>query len=217
VLVGISLDSKITEGGEINIPEDAIDITEDSYNYLKTVDLNTFINKIKATTLPSDLTNAIEEYLKNTIDTREYWGAIEEYTAIMYGGSYRDVAKIAPAEFFNQISSGMSMDAFTIQFIQTYETTVVPMMKSQFGDDYKVTAEFDYSYRLDTDELSDIKNNINYNYNIAKDRISEGYYVSFALTAKGSVSEDTIDIDAYLVKVDEKWYLCNYSGEFGSF
>ena len=88
-------------------------------------------------------------------------------------------------------------------------------LKDLYGDDYNFEVEVTGKEKVSKNKLNDVKKRLNERYNIKEKSVKQLVEADFTITHSSSKKEKSFDSKILVVKINNRWYVCNENGDFG--
>ena len=139
------------------------------------------------------------------------------YMMEMTQGNFKNLEKCAPKEYWEYMEEEGDMSNEDLKE-EIEENEVGDNIKEQLEETYGKNVRMKYKVtdkdKLSDKKLSNIKDGLKENYDIAKKSVKKAYKLELEITTKGSEDEDEDEAEIIVVKIGNKWYCCSEDGYF---
>ena len=145
----------------------------------------------------------------------EYTDPIDLYFAAMYEGKVENVEKLAPKAYWNWRAeqSDMSRDA-CIEEAQEWARLTSKSIKKQFGEDFFCTYEVVEKEELSDEDLRELAEVLERDYEISAKSVKKGYTVTIDLNFNGDEQKGQ---EITVLQIGYRWYLVeHFNSPFGN-
>lgn len=144
----------------------------------------------------------------------EYTDPIDLYFAAMYEGKVENVEKLAPKAYWDWRAEATDSSRDTcIEEAQEWASLTSKSIKKQFGDDFFCTYEVADKEELSDEDLRELAEILERDYDISAKSVKKGYTVTIDLNFNGDEQKGQ---KITVVQIGHRWYLVeHFNSAFG--
>jgi len=136
-----------------------------------------------------------------------YKAPIKAYIDVQFKGKADKIERLIPKQLIDEMEDeGMELDDLIEYYEKSWEKQE-EALEEKYGK-YKVTYKITDKEKVDSDDLKDIRDELNEEYGLKKKSIKAAYELDIEIKIKGSDDDDEIKLkNVYSINIDGKWYL----------
>ena len=145
-----------------------------------------------------------------------YKAAVTDYLRVHRAGETEKLESLVPKQVLDQQTQDKTLNIKTRKNdIKEYYNGLLKSLKVLYGEDYKFEVEVTGKEKVSKNKLNDVKKRLNERYDIKEKSVKQLVEADFTITHSSSKKEKSFDSKILVVKINNRWYVCNENGDFG--
>ena len=137
-----------------------------------------------------------------------YKGAVKTYVDFFGYGKTELLEDLAPEDYWDYLEEERDTDFDEIQEnLDKMYADFEEECEEKFGDNYKVKYKITSKSEISKSKLKKIAKSLKDSYDIKASAVTKGYKLKLEISISGSEDEEEEKVNAYVLKIDGKWYV----------